>query len=192
MIYRALFFFVVLSHLVLTQACAPAVVAGAATGVVVASDRRTAGAFLDDQTIELKAKSAIAEDKALNVDTHINYTSMNGILLLTGEAKTAADRDQVLAKVRTVQGIRRIVNEIRIAPNSSFGSRSHDSWITTKVKGRMVSAENLEASRVKVVTENQVVYLLGLVKKQEADVATDVARNIKGVERVVKLFEYID
>jgi osmotically-inducible protein OsmY len=190
--YPLLISMILMSHIVLSQGCTPIVIAGATTGAVAAHDRRTVGAFIDDEAIELKADTAVNEEKDLKQNTHINYTSMNGVVLLTGEATNAVYRDQVLAKVRAVNGVRRVVNEIRIGPLSSLGSRSKDTWLTTKVKGKMVSTKNLDATRVKVTTENQVVYLLGLVKKQEADLATEAARTVRSVERVVKLFEYID
>lgn len=188
---RALLF-LLLPAVFAIQGCAPAVVAGAGTAAVAAHDRRTVGSFVDDQTIEVRAASAIRTDEDLRRDTHVNVTSMNGIVLLTGEAATAEARDRVLAKVREVPGIRRTVNEIRIAPPSSFGARSHDTWLTTKVKTKLIKTETLDSMRVKVVTENKAVYLLGLVTQQEATLATDAARSTGGVARVVKLFEYLD
>lgn len=172
--------------------CAPIIVAGAGTAAVASHDRRTVGAFVDDQTIELKVRNAIQSEDALRKEVHINVTSMNGIVLLSGETPTAEQRDLALAKARTVAGIRQIVNELQVAPPSSFGSRSYDTWLTTKVKTKMVRADELDSTRVKVVTESDVVYLLGLVTKQEAELATEAARTVGGVARVVKLFEYID
>lgn len=174
------------------QGCAPVVVAGAGTAAVAAHDRRTVGSFVDDQTIEAKAASTIRADEELRRDTHINVTSMNGIVLLTGEAATAEARDRVLEKVREIAGIRRTVNEIRIAPPSRLGARSYDTLLTTKVKTKLIAKEDLDSMRVKVVTENKAVYLLGLVTQQEAGLATDAARSTGGVARVVKLFEYLD
>ncbi|BAU47260.1 outer membrane lipoprotein [Sulfurifustis variabilis] len=188
---RALLF-LLLPVVVAVQGCAPAVVAGAGTAAVAAHDRRTVGAFVDDQTIEVKAASAIRSDEDLRRDTHVNITSMNGIVLLTGEAATDDARERVLAKVRDVAGIRRTINEIRVAPPSGLGARSHDTWLTTKVKTKLINTESLDSMRVKVVTENKSVYLLGLVTQQEAQLATDAARSTGGVARVVKLFEYLD
>ena len=173
-------------------ACAPIIVAGAGAAAVAAHDRRTVGAFVDDQAIEVKVRNAIHADETLRQEAHINVTSMNGIVLLSGEAPSAESRDQALARARTVAGIRQIANEILVAPPSSFGSRSHDTWLTTKVKTKMVRADELDSTRVKVVTENDVVYLLGLVTQKEAELATEAARTVGGVTRVVKLFEYID
>jgi osmotically-inducible protein OsmY len=176
----------------LVQACAPLVVAGAGTAAVAAHDRRTVGAFVDDGAIELKLTTAFDSDNELREHIHVNVTSMNGIVLLSGEATTAALRDRVLAKARDVAGIRRIVNEVRIAEPSSIGSRTHDTWLTTKVKTKLIETENLDSTRVKVVTENDAVFLLGIVTHKEADLATHAASTVDGVTRVVKLFEYLD
>lgn len=176
----------------LSQGCAPLLVAGAGTAAVAAHDRRTLGAFVDDQTIELKAASAIRADEALGRDARIKVISMNGIVLLAGEAATPELRDRVLARMREIAGVRRTVNEVQIAPRASFGSRTRDTWLTTKVKTRLIYTEDLDSTRVKVVTANGAVYLLGLVTQKEADLAAEAARAVGGVARVVKIFEYID
>ncbi len=182
----------VLLGVALLQGCAPLLIAGAGTAAVAAHDRRTLGAFVDDETIEIKTKSAIRSDEALRRDTHINVTSMNGIVLLSGEAATPELRDAALAKVREIGGIRQTVNEIRISPPSSLGDRTYDTWLTTKVKTKLIHTEDVDSTQVKVVTENGAVYLMGLAKKQEAELATEAARTVSGVTRVVKLFEYLD
>jgi osmotically-inducible protein OsmY len=171
--------------------CAALVVAGGAAAVMSATDRRTAGAQLDDENIELKTASAIRNDAALK-GVHVNVTSFNGTVLLTGETPTAEQRDNVLAAVRAVPGVRRTVNELRIAPASELPYRNNDAWLTTKTKTKLVGTDNLDSSHVKVITENAVVYLMGLVKKSEAEAATNAASEVAGVQRVVKLFEYLD
>lgn len=176
----------------LVQGCAPLVVAGAGTAAVAAHDRRSVGAFIDDGAIELKARNVIDADEAMKRDTHINATSVNGIVLLSGEAASGELRDRVLTKVREIGSVRRIVNEIRIAPPSSLGSRTQDTWITTKVKAKLIGTENLDSTRIKVVTENDAVYLMGIVTRKEGKLATDSATTVGGVTRVVKLFEYLD
>ena len=178
--------------LLLLQACVPVVIGGAATGAGAAHDRRTLGAIIDDENIELKAGASIGLDADLKNLVHVNVTSMNGIVLLTGEAATTEARDQVLTHVRAVNGVRRITNELRIAEPSSFGSRSKDSLITSAVKSRFLVTKSLDPTRVKVVTETSVVYLMGLVTHAEGDLAVDRAATIEGVERIVKVFEYID
>lgn len=174
------------------QACVPVIVGGAAIGAGAAHDRRTLGSIIDDENIELKAAAGIGLDAALKQLVHVNVTSMNGIVLLSGEAATLEARDQVLTHVRAVNGVRRITNELRITEPSSFGSRSKDSLITSAVKSRFMVDRNIDPTRVKVVTEAGAVYLMGLVTRAEGDLATDRAANIEGVERVVKVFEYID
>jgi osmotically-inducible protein OsmY len=172
--------------------CAPLIIAGGATAVAVAHDRRTTGALVDDQLIEMKAAAAIAGDHELNDKTHVNVTSVNGIVLLTGETPTTEMRDRVLAAVRAVPGVRRTVDDLRIAEPSAFRDRSDDTWITSKVKTKLVGVKDLDSTQVKVVTEHHVVYLMGLVYRKEADLATEATRDVSGVERVVKLFEYLD
>lgn len=175
----------------LLQGCAAAVVAG---GAAVATDRRTTGRLVDDQTLELKAQKLIAQNAELRDTVRVNVTSMNGVVLLTGEAKTRDLRNRALGKVRTVEGVRRINNHIRIAPPAGplTSSRRHDKWITTKIKSKQTTTKGVGPTHVKVVTSNSVVYLMGLVQRSEADVATKLARETKGVTRVVKLFEYTD
>lgn len=178
--------------LLLLQACVPVIVGGAAIGAGAAHDRRTLGSIIDDENIELKAAASIGLDAQLKQLVHVNVTSMNGIVLLTGEAATLEARDQILTHVRAVNGVRRITNELRIAEPSSFGGRSKDSLITSAVKSRFLVTRNLDPTRVKVVTETSVVYLMGMVTHAEGDLAAELAATIEGVERIVKVFEYID
>jgi len=181
-----------LIHLVVSPGCAAVIVAGGATAAVVANDRRTLGVLIDDENIEIKARARIAGDETLRENVHVNVTSLNGVVLLSGETAAAEQRDRVLARTRDVPGVRRTVNEIRIAAPAPFASRSHDTLLTTKVKSRLLATENLDSANVKVVTESSVVYLMGLMKKDEAEKATEATRDVGGVERIVKLFEYLD
>jgi len=183
---------VALPMLLLLQACVPAVVGGAAVGAGVAHDRRTVGSIIDDENIEIKTAIKISQDKGLKDLVHVNVISMNGVVLLTGEASTTEARDQVLTHARSVNGVRRITNELRISEPSSYGSRSRDSLITSAVKSRFLVTKDLDPSRIKVVTEANVVYLMGLVTQAEGDLAAERAATIEGVERIVKVFEYID
>ncbi len=181
-----------LSLVLVLQGCAAAVVAGAATGAAVAHDRRTMGSIVDDEAVEIKASAAILADNQLKDQAHINVTSMNGVVLLSGEAASAELRDRVLSQVRPIPSIRRIHNEIRIAPPSSLNNRSLDTWYTTKVKSRLLFTKELDGSRVKVVTENATVYLMGLVTEREGEIAANSTAQVGGIGGVVKLFEYID
>jgi osmotically-inducible protein OsmY len=175
----------------LVSGCVPLVVAGAAGGAaLVATDRRSAGTQLDDEAIELKISNNIGAGFGDRV--HVNATSYNGRVLLTGEVPTADLRDQIVQIVRTTAKVRRVVDELAVMPVSSIGTRTNDSYITSKVKARFVEANSFPANRVKVVTEREVVYLMGLVTHAEGDAAAQIAATTSGVVRVVKLFEYID
>ncbi len=184
---------VILTATVLLQACAEAVVVGTATGARVAHDRRTPGTVIDDQIIEFKASSIIRKNKALKKQVHVSITSYNLIVLLSGEARTGALKSQVEELIRKLPKVRRIHNEIVIGEPSTRGSRLRDSWITTKAKTSLfkIKKKNFNPTRVKVVTENKTVFLLGLVRPDEGDAAVERVRNISGVEKVVKVFEYI-
>ncbi len=177
----------------LQQGCAPIIIGGAvATRVIVATDPRTTGTMIDDKGIQLKAINTINEDETLSGQVHINVTSYNGVVLLSGETPTAEMRAHAERLVTEIEKVRRVYNEITVAAPSSGLTRSSDTLITTKVKSRMLAEQNFNPSDVKVVTENGTVYLLGLVSRQEAAVATEISRSVSGVQRVVRLFEYTD
>ncbi|MEJ0046561.1 MAG: BON domain-containing protein [Rhodospirillales bacterium] len=182
---------IVLPLLALLPACAPVVLVGAAAGggALVAEDRRSPGIQLEDQNIELKAGNRIT-DKHHDL-VHINVTSFNRNVLLTGEAPTSAikaDVEKIAAGVENVHGV---VNEIAVAGVSSMGTRANDAFITSKVKAAYLSSQKFYPNHVKVVTESNVVYLLGMVTRKEADDATDITRNVGGVQKVVRVFEYV-
>lgn len=158
----------------------------------MANDRRTAGTFIDDQGIELKAAKAILEDEELKAQAHINVTSYNFIVLLTGEVPTEALRERVVDIVRKLPKVKHVYDELAIAAPSSMVSRSSDSLITAKVKTQLFALTDFDATRVKVVTERGTVFLMGLTKSAEADRATETARTVGGVQKVVKLFEMLD
>lgn len=175
------------------QGCAGGiVVAGGAAGVAVAHDQRTTGSVIEDQAIELKIANAIRGDQELNEQSHINVTSYNGLVLLSGEALTEALRKRAEEYARDTQKVRKVYNELVLAAPSSLVSRSGDAVLTTKVKTRMVAEKDFDATRIKVVTENGVVYLMGLVQRARAAVATQIASETGGVQRVVTLYEYVD
>lgn len=180
----------------LLYGCAPVVIGGAAAGTaVVATSRRSPGAVVDDETIEMKARLAIVEHRELNSQIHIELSSYNGVVLMTGEAPTAELRSQTENIVKEIPMVRQIHNEMIIGEPSPFKTRANDSLITAMVKVdllRITDIEGFNGARVKVVTDNGTVYLMGLVTRKEADAVTEVARQVGGVEKVVKLFEYID
>ncbi len=180
-----------LSALPLLHGCAAiAVVGAAAGGAMVAQDRRTVGTITEDEVIELKASSRIGE--RLKQGMHVNVTSYNRMVLLTGEVPDAAARTEVERIARGVENVRGVYNETVVSGVTSFTARSNDAITTSKVKARFLDAGKFNALHVKVVTENNVVYLLGLVKKQEATDATEIARTTSGVQKVVRVFEYLD
>ena len=169
-----------------------AVGAAGVAGVATATDRRSTGTVVDDEVIELKAIAALRRNTDIAPASHVNATSYNGILLLTGETLNEETRRRITGLVEKIDKVRRVQNELTIAAPSSMLSRSSDALITAKIKTALGRHSFEIAARTKVVSENGVVYLLGLVRRGEADVATGIARKIGGVQRVVKLFEYID
>lgn len=174
---------------VLLSGCVAVAGGAVVTGAAVANDRRTSGTMVEDQSIELRAYSAIRKDTEINEQAHINVTSYNQIVLLTGEAPTEELRQRVVEHVRSVREVKKIYNEIALAAPSSLGSRSSDTLITTKVKTKLFATRDLDATRVKVITERGIVYLFGLLSAEEADRATEATRTVGGVQKVVKLFE---
>ena len=179
------------SVMLLQSGCVPLLIGGAVVGTAaVATDRRSAGAQLDDEVIETKSVLAIAERFKGN-GFHVNVTSFNGIVLLTGEVPTASAKAEVEQVVRVNPKVRAVQNELMVGPATDIGSRSNDTLITSKVKTRFVEANKFQINFVKVVTENGVVYLMGIVRREEGDAAAEIARTTNGVQRVVKVFEYI-
>jgi osmotically-inducible protein OsmY len=179
----------IVAMLPLLGGCVVAALGGAAGGVMVAEDRRTVGTITEDQGIELKASSRI-DDRLRSA--HINTASYNRLVLLTGEVPNATAREEAERIARGVENVRGVYNELQVAGNSSLSVRSNDSFITSKVKTRFVDAQKFNPVHVKVITESSTVFLLGLVKRGEADAATEVARTTSGVQKVVRLFEYLD
>ena len=173
------------------QGCVGVVAAGGA-GAAVAVDRRSAGTIVDDEAIELKTGNAIFGDDDLGKKAHINITSFDYVLLLTGETPTAAMRDRAVDIARHVDKVRKVYNEIVVAQPTTVQSRATDAWITAQIKARLLGNKDVSSANVKVVTENRTVYLLGMVSHAEAKAATETARFIDGVARVIALFEYQD
>lgn len=174
----------------LLSGCAAFVVGGAATSAVVANDPRTTGTFVEDQAIEVKAYGLLREDTDINSQTHISVTSYNQVVLLSGQAPTEALRQRAVEMVAGIDKIRHIHNEVVIAAPSTVMSRTNDTVLTTKVKTRLFADKKLEATRIKVVTENGVVFLMGVITQDEGDQAATIASTTSGVQKVVKLFEY--
>jgi len=178
-----------LAAAVLAGGCAAVVVgAGGVAAVNALEDRRTAGSQVEDEANELRAVNRIAERFPEGV--HVNVTSFNRAVLLTGEVPDAATREAIEKIAAGLPNVRNIANELEVAGVSSFTSRSNDSLITSKVKVRLLDARRVNPTHVKVVTEAGIVYLMGIVTEQEGNDATEVARTTGGVRKVVKIFEY--
>lgn len=173
----------------LLQGCFPVVATGVGAGAAMVSDRRTSGTYVEDEGIEWKVAARIRE--RLGDTVHVNVTSYNRNVLLTGEAPNETVRGQLDGIVAGVEHVRGVINEVAIAPNSSLTARGNDTLITSNVKARMIDSGSVSAHNIKVVTEANVVFLLGIVTRSEADAAAEVARTSQGVRKVVRVFEYI-
>ena len=171
------------------SACAPLVVGGAVMGTMMAVDRRTTGTQVEDEGIELRSANRLNE--ALGDRGHVNVTSFNRQVLLTGEVSSAQDRQRVEQIVLGVENVRSVVNDLAVMPTTSLGQRSNDTFITGKVRASLVDAKDLSANAFKVVTERNIVYLMGRVSQREANRATDIARGVTGVSKVVRVFEIV-
>lgn len=171
-------------------ACAPLVMGGAMLGgTLMATDRRTSGAQVEDQAIELKTMNRIRD--AVGDRGHVSTTSYNRVVLITGEVPSEADKSAVEQAVQRVENVRSTVNELEISGSSSLASRSSDTIVTSKVKASFVDAKDIFANSFKVVTERGVVYLMGRVTEREATRAVEIARGVSGVQKVVRLFEIL-
>jgi len=171
------------------SACAPVMIGSAVMGSLVATDRRTAGAQLEDEGIELRAQSRLRE--ALADRAHVNVTSYNRQVLLTGEVPSAQDRQLVEQLVTKVENVRSTVNEVAVLGNTTLSQRSADVLVTGRVRAGLVDAKDLYANAFKVVTERGTTYLMGRVTQREANRATEIARSTTGVQKVVRLLEII-
>ena len=169
--------------------CFPAAVVGVGAGALMVADRRITETYLADEAIEMRASNRIGEK--FGSEAHINVTSYNRMLLLTGEVPTAEAKAELGRIMATVPNVKSVSNEVLVGPASSLSGRSTDTYTTSKVKARFVEYNKFAANKVKVVTEWGTVFLLGLVTQREADDAVDIARTTGGVQKVVRLFEII-
>jgi osmotically-inducible protein OsmY len=169
--------------------CIGAFVAGAAAGTAVMADRRAPEVMVNDQNIVYAANQAIKSDPVLRKTTHVEFSCFNRVLLVTGQVKDEATREEVISRVRKVEKVRRVYNELTVGPLNTLEDRSRDAWITAKVKAELAATKGMHSTQVKVVTENGSVYLMGLLTPKQAEIAVGVTRKVYGVKRVVKLFE---
>jgi len=171
----------------LLQGCFPLVATGVGATALVATDRRTTGIYIEDENIELKSLRALTRFQ----NAHVSATSYNRRVLLTGQAPSEEAKKQIADTIRGIDNVREVIDEVQIAGASSYATRGADALITSNVKARMVNNGKFSPTHVKVVTEQGVVYLMGLLDRQEAEAAVEVARTTSGVARVVKAFEYL-
>jgi osmotically-inducible protein OsmY len=172
------------------QGCFPVIAAGVGTGALMAADRRTTGTYIEDESIEDKATNLIGIKYKDTV--HVNVTSFNRHVLVTGEAPNEEAKADIAKIVESVANVKAVSNELVVSGKTGLTSRSSDTIITGDVKLRFLNNKVFQPDHVKVITENGVVFLMGLVYHKEADTATDIANTTKGVQRVVKVFEYLD
>lgn len=172
----------------LLQGCFPLAVTGMGAAALMATDRRTTGMYIEDESIEWKVNARMRGDYP---GIHVNATSFNRRVLLTGEAPNEETKARIEGSVRRLENVREVTNELQVAGPSSLASRGNDALVTSNVKARMVNNGRFSPNHVKVLTEQGVVYLMGLVTQAEGEAAVEVARNTSGVSRVVKVFEYV-
>lgn len=170
------------------QGCFPLAVTGLGAAALMAGDRRTTGIYIEDENIEWKVLGRLREDSR---GAHVNATSFNRHVLLTGQAPTEDEKKRIEDRVRSVEGVQRVTNELSIGVVAPLTTRGNDALITSNVKARMVNHQRFSPTHVKVTTEQNVVYLMGLVTTAEGEAAVEVARSAQGVSRVVKVFEYV-
>ena len=165
---------------------------GSVAGKVIIQDRRTPGSYIDDELAELRVRAAILGDALMARQTHVNATSFNGLLLLTGEAPGESLRKRITEIARNVPSVRAVQNEVALRAPSTLVARTSDTLITGKVKLALLRDNDVNTVQVKVVTERGNVYLMGILRQDEADRAVEIARRVPGVQRVVKVIEYVE
>ncbi|CAK0762893.1 hyperosmotically inducible periplasmic protein [Gammaproteobacteria bacterium] len=185
--------FLLLVSFIFNGCAAPFVfLGGIATGAIVADDRRDSGTMLQDEGIELNARAALDDDIQLRDETHINITSFNHVVLLSGQAPTTILRYRAETLVRKIPHVKLVYNEIFIASPSSVVARASDTFITARIKNEIFNNNYVNTNHVKVVTESGVAFLMGILTRTEADQATTAARGVHGVSKVVRLFEFLE
>lgn len=183
--------FLIIGTIYLLNGCTTAVVGGAVVGTSVALDKRTTGNYVEDQNIKTKFAYLYYQDEQLSDQTHVNVTSYNRQLLITGEAPTEQQKIKLSNIANQIKNVRRHFNEVIIGEPSSMGTRTNDTYLTSKIKTSVfTNMSELDGAQVKVVTENGSVFLMGLVTRKQGDQITEIARKTNGVKRVIKLFEY--
>ena len=184
----------VLGSAMLLQGCVAAAIGGAAVAgaTKVATDPRSMGTQLDDETLESKVNSAIKKDQQIKSEARISVTSYSGRILLTGQVPNENLREVASSLAKGVQNVNDVYNEVRVGPKVDFAQISKDSWITSQIKSKMLLDSKVKTSDVKVVTENNEVFLMGNVTQDQVNAAAEIARNVAGVTKVIKVFNYLN
>ena len=181
----------ILSLTLLLQGCVGVLFAGVGTGIASVTDRRATSTQVSDQAIDVRATHRLSTTNPLWKDSRLVVITTNGKSLLIGQTPSQAYSQQAEAIVKGIPGVSEVFNELRITKPIDMTARSQDSWLTSKVKSTLLAEKNLDGSKVKVVSENGEVFLLGLVTQREADISVQLARNIAGVKRVITVFEFV-
>ncbi|OOF66259.1 division/outer membrane stress-associated lipid-binding lipoprotein [Rodentibacter sp. Ppn85] len=182
----------IMSVSVLLQGCVAAVLGGAAAGTKVATDPRTMGTQVDDETLEFKVENALDKDEQIKSEARVNAVSYSARVLLIGQVPSESTKETATGLAKGVDGVADVYNELRVGSKITIGQISKDSWITTQVKSKMLIDNRVKSTDVKVITENGEVFLLGNVTQAQADAAAEIASKINGVQKVVKVFKYLN
>ncbi|HHF3735762.1 TPA: division/outer membrane stress-associated lipid-binding lipoprotein [Haemophilus influenzae] len=183
---------ILLGATIFLQGCVAAVIGGGAVAAKVATDPRTTGTQIDDETLEFKVENAVEKDAQIKAEGRVNAVSYNGRVLLIGQVPNSDVKDTATALAKGVKGVNEVYNELTVSSKISFAQISKDSWLTTQVKSKMFVDGRVKATDVKVISENREVFLLGNVTQSQANVAADIASKISGVKKVIKVFKYLD
>ena len=181
---------VVLASAALLQGCIAAAGVAVVGGAAVATDKRTLGKQIDDQGIELDAYNQLSENKSLKKQTNISVISMNASLLIIGQAPTPHLKNEAMKILNNIKGVEQVHDHLRLGNPIAVTTKTNDAWLTTKIKAKLFASDKFNATNIKVVTENAEVFLLGLVSEADASEAVEITRNVAGVSRVYKMFEY--
>lgn len=181
-----------ISFSVFLTGCSDVISAGRQDPIKEDPGHRTVGSYIDDEVVETLSMVNLAKGSEQMEASNVSVTSYNGVVLLTGQAPNEAARSEAEQIVSQVRKVRKIHNEIKISGVSSAIARTNDTWLTTKVKAQLLTDKSVDGARIKVVTDSSTVYLMGLVNTQEADTAVNIVRGIPGVEKIVKVFEYVN
>ena len=183
---------ILLGATIFLQGCVAALIGGGAVAAKVATDPRTTGTQIDDETLEFKVENSVEKDAQIKAEGRVNAVSYNGRVLLIGQVPNSDVKDTATALAKGVEGVNEVYNELTVSPKISFAQISKDSWLTTQVKSKMFVDGRVKATDVKVISENGEVFLLGNVTQSPANAAADIASKISGVKKVIKVFKYLD